>query len=99
VALDEGSSRGSRITFQDKEGEDQGLTAPKASTSRVAVHGTGPAYDRGGCFCSLRFEPASCRPLFLSPSDMDTDGTREKESELAEASRGMCRYSHGVDFP
>ena len=62
VALDEGSSRGShrsRITFQDMRDEGQGLTAPKASTSHVAVHGTRLGYDHGmsKCSCSLRLVP------------------------------------------
>jgi hypothetical protein len=91
VALDEGSSRGSQITFQDKKGEDQGLTAPKASTSRGVVHGTELGYDlMGECFCSPWLGLCSCVPLLLSPSDVDTDDSEGKESELAEASRGMC---------
>ena len=91
MALDEGNSGGSQIAFQDKKGEDQGLTAPKASTSRVAVHDTELGYDlMGECFCSPRLGPGLCVPLFLSPSDVDTDDSKGKESELAEASRGMC---------
>jgi hypothetical protein len=98
--LDEGSSSGSRITSQDKKYEDQGLTTPKASTSGVVVSGTEPGYDRmGECFRSLWLGPASCGPLFLSPSDVDIGDTRERESEPAEASRGMCRYRRSIGFP
>jgi hypothetical protein len=100
VALDEGSSGGSRITFQDKKDEDQGLTAPKASTSSGVAHGTELGYDRmGKCVCSLQFGQGSCGSLFLSLSDVDTDDTEGRESEPAEGSRGMCRYRRGVGFP
>jgi len=37
-----------------------------------------------------------CVPL---PIDLNLDDTEGSESEKTEASRGMCRYRHGVDFP
>jgi len=48
VALDEGSSRGSRITFHDKRNEHQGLTAPKTLTPGTVVDGTQHGCDRLG---------------------------------------------------
>jgi hypothetical protein len=100
VALDEGSSGGSRVTFQDKEDENQGLTAPKASTSGGVAHGANLGYDRmGKCVCSLQLGHGSCGSLFLSLSDVDTDDTEGRESEPTEGSRGMCRYCRGVGLP
>jgi hypothetical protein len=89
VVLGEGSSRDARITSQDEEGGGQGLTVPKASTSRVMVHGAELGYDHGmgKFFCSPRLGPGSWGCSFLSPADMDTSDTGENEP--AEASRGM----------
>ena len=92
VALDEGSRGGSRITFQDKEGGNQGLTAPKASTSGGVAHGTDLGYDRMCvCVCSLRLGQGSCGSLFFSPPGVDTDDTEGRESKPVEGLRGMCR--------
>jgi hypothetical protein len=100
VTLDEGSGGGSRITFQDEKDEDQGLTAPKASTSGGVARGTELGYDRiGKCVCSLRLGQGSCGSLFLSLSDVGTDDTGGRASERMEAPRGMCRYCRGVGFP
>ena len=53
MAPDEGDGKGSRTVFQDEEGEDQGLTVPKASASGIVVYGTELGHDRTGeCFCS-----------------------------------------------
>ena len=51
VAPDEGSSRGSRITFHDERNERQGLTAPKTLTPGVVVDGTQHGFGHlGECF-------------------------------------------------
>jgi hypothetical protein len=91
VTLDERSSGGSQITFQDKKDEDQGLTAPKASTSGSVARGTELGYDRiGKCVYSLRLGQGSCGSLFLSPSDVGVDDTEGRTGERMEVSRGMC---------
>ena len=100
MALDEGSSGGSRITSQDKKDEDQGLSAPKALTSGGIAHGTELGYDRmGACVCSLRSGQGSCGSLFFSPPGVDTDDTEGRESKPVEGLRGMCRYCRSVGFP
>jgi hypothetical protein len=96
VALDEGSSAGSRTTFQDKKNEDQGLIAPETSTSGGVVRGTELGY--GGCFFPLRLGPYSHGSPFLSPSDVGADDTGGAESKPEEASKGMCRYRRGDGF-
>ena len=98
-AVDDGRTRGSQIMFQDRKSEDQGLTALETSTSGGVVHGTELGYDcRGELSCSLWIGPDSCGSLFSSPSDVDADDAGGRESELAEASDGMCRSRHGVGF-
>jgi hypothetical protein len=100
VTLGEGSSSNSRTTSQDKKGEDQGLTAQKASTSGGVVSGTESGGDRTGeCLCSLWLGPGSCESLFFSSSAVDTVDTEGRKSEPAEASRGKCRSRRGVSFP
>jgi hypothetical protein len=76
VALDEGSNRSSRFTSQDKGGEDQGFTAPKASISGVVIDSTELRHDcMGECFCSLYLGLRSG----FSPYQMWTWTTREGE--------------------
>jgi hypothetical protein len=98
--VDDGSTSGSQIGFQDRKSEDQGLTAPETSTSGGVIHGTELGYGRRGeYFCSLRIGPDSCGSPFLSPPDVDADDARGRESEPAETSDGMCRSCRGVGFP
>jgi hypothetical protein len=99
-AVDDGSTRGSQIVFQDRKSEDRGLTAQETSTSGGVVHGTELGYGcRGERSCSLRIGSDSCGSLFPSPSDVDADDAGGRESESAEASDGMCGSCHGVGFP
>ena len=98
--VDDGSTSGSRIGFQDRKSEDQGLTAPETSTSGGVVHGAELGYGRRGEWpYSLRIGSDSCGFLFLSPSDVDVDDTGGRESEPAEASKGMYKYRRDVGFP
>jgi hypothetical protein len=85
VALDEGSSGGSRITSQGRDGGDQELTALKASMFGTVVHDT----ELGCGLCSLRSGLGPCGSVFISPSNLDTDDTGRRESEPIEVSRGM----------
>ena len=95
-----GGAECSQIISRDKESEDQRLPAQKASMSGVMAYvtecGLGPT---GECFCSLKLGSIFTCISVSSSSDEDAGDTGGRESESAEASRGMCYYNQGVGFP
>lgn len=101
MTLDDGDGGSSRITL-NVGSEDQGLIAPKASTSGAAVYNTGTErgyVPMGECFWALRLGLIFMLVSVLTSLDVDAGNTGGREGEPAEASKGMCRYCFGIGSP
>jgi len=99
MVLDKKDTGTLRIVSLENRNEDQGLAVAGVSTPNAVVDGA----EQGNGPTSKRFQCLRFGSMFTSQcactSEEDTGDTGEGGDELAEASRGTCRYCCGDHFP